>query len=106
MHRDRRVQVFYASQETLRIIKAHVSPAAGGSFIAIGINSTPASLPITSVHTIMTLHLYLGPLAALVAGLLILFVPRLLSATVAGYLILFGLIGPLPFVLGGATAMN
>jgi hypothetical protein len=41
----------------------------------------------------MNLHLSLGPLAALVAGILILVMPRLLNYIVAIYLILTGLLG-------------
>ena len=39
------------------------------------------------------LHLTLGPLAALIAGILILVVPRLLNYIVAIYLIIIGLVG-------------
>jgi hypothetical protein len=41
----------------------------------------------------MNLHLSFGPLAALVAGILILVMPRLLNYIVAVYLILTGLLG-------------
>jgi hypothetical protein len=41
----------------------------------------------------MNIHLALGPLASLIAGILILAVPRLLNYIVALYLILIGLIG-------------
>jgi hypothetical protein len=41
----------------------------------------------------MNISLSLGPLVSLVAGILILLVPRLLNYIVAGYLIIFGLIG-------------
>lgn len=41
----------------------------------------------------MNISLSLGPLLALIAGILILIVPRLLNYIVAGYLIIFGLIG-------------
>ena len=41
----------------------------------------------------MTIHLSLGPLVALIAGILILIVPRLLNFIVAIYLIVIGLIG-------------
>ena len=41
----------------------------------------------------MNLHLAIGPLVALIAGILILIVPRLLNFIVAIYLILIGLIG-------------
>ena len=41
----------------------------------------------------MNLHVTLGPLIALIAGILILVVPRLLNFIVAIYLIIVGLIG-------------
>ncbi|AKU12160.1 hypothetical protein AzCIB_2265 [Azoarcus sp. CIB] len=41
----------------------------------------------------MTINLGLAPLVALIAGILILVVPRLLNYIVAIYLILIGLIG-------------
>lgn len=41
----------------------------------------------------MTLHLDLQPLLSLVAGILILAMPKLLNYIVAFYLILFGLLG-------------
>jgi hypothetical protein len=41
----------------------------------------------------MNLHLYLGPLLALIAGIMILVMPRLLNFIVAIWLILFGVIG-------------
>ncbi|MCY7370518.1 MAG: DUF3096 domain-containing protein [Polaromonas sp.] len=41
----------------------------------------------------MNLSLNLGPIVALVAGILILLVPRLLNYIVAIYLIVIGLIG-------------
>jgi hypothetical protein len=41
----------------------------------------------------MNLHLSLAPLLALVAGILILIMPRLLNFIVALYLIIIGLIG-------------
>ena len=41
----------------------------------------------------MNIHLTLGPLIALIAGILILLVPRLLNYIVAIYLIIIGLIG-------------
>jgi len=39
------------------------------------------------------LHMTLGPVVALIAGILILVIPRLLNYIVAIYLILIGLIG-------------
>ncbi|MEX0943778.1 MAG: DUF3096 domain-containing protein [Pseudomonadales bacterium] len=41
----------------------------------------------------MNLTLSLTPLVSLIAGILILFVPKLLNYIVAGYLIVIGLIG-------------
>jgi Protein of unknown function (DUF3096) len=41
----------------------------------------------------MNLSLSIGPLAALIAGILILILPRLLNYIVAIYLILIGLVG-------------
>jgi hypothetical protein len=46
----------------------------------------------------MNLSLSIGPLASLIAGILILVVPRLLNYIVAIYLILMGLLG----LFGGA----
>jgi hypothetical protein len=41
----------------------------------------------------MNIHLVLGPLISLIAGILILVMPRLLNYIVAIYLIIIGLIG-------------
>jgi hypothetical protein len=41
----------------------------------------------------MNLHLTIGPLVSLIAGVLILLVPRLLNYIVAIYLIIIGLLG-------------
>jgi hypothetical protein len=41
----------------------------------------------------MSLHLSVGPLIALIAGILILVIPRLLNYIVALYLIVIGLLG-------------
>lgn len=41
----------------------------------------------------MNLHVAIGPLIALIAGILILAVPRMLNYIVAVYLIIVGLIG-------------
>jgi len=38
----------------------------------------------------------IGPIAALIAGILILFIPRLLNYIVALYLIIVGILGLLP----------
>jgi hypothetical protein len=41
----------------------------------------------------MNLHISIGPLAALIAGVLILVAPKLLNYIVAVYLIIVGLVG-------------
>jgi len=41
----------------------------------------------------MYLHLSIGPLVALIAGILILIAPRLLNYIVAIYLIIIGIVG-------------
>lgn len=41
----------------------------------------------------MNLHLSIGPLISLLAGILILFMPKLLNYIVALYLIVIGLLG-------------
>jgi hypothetical protein len=41
----------------------------------------------------MNMHLTIGPVVALIAGILILVVPRLLNYIVAIYLIIIGLVG-------------
>ena len=41
----------------------------------------------------MTLNLSIGPLISLIAGILILIMPRLLNTIVAVYLIVLGLVG-------------
>ena len=46
----------------------------------------------------MSLHVAVQPLIALIAGILILIVPRLLNYVVAIYLIVVGLIGLAPLV--------
>lgn len=47
----------------------------------------------------MNMHMSIGPLISLIAGILILMVPRLLNYIVAIYLIIIGLIG----LLGSGT---
>jgi hypothetical protein len=44
-------------------------------------------------ETLMNLHLTIGPLLALIAGILILIMPKLLNYIVAIYLIAIGLVG-------------
>ncbi len=51
----------------------------------------------------MNIHLAFGPLAALIAGILILIMPRLLNIIIALYLIIIGAVGvfgihSLPFI--------
>ncbi len=46
----------------------------------------------------MNIHIALQPLIALIAGILILIMPRLLNYVVAIYLIIIGLIGLLPLL--------
>ncbi len=46
----------------------------------------------------MNIHVALQPIIALIAGILILIVPRLLNYVVAIYLIVVGLIGLLPLL--------
>ncbi len=41
----------------------------------------------------MNIHLAIAPLVSLIAGILILVMPRLLNMTIALYLIIIGLIG-------------
>lgn len=43
----------------------------------------------------MTLHLSIGPLVSLIAGILILIMPKLLNVIVALYLIVMGILGML-----------
>lgn len=47
----------------------------------------------------MMINVILQPLVALIAGILILLVPRLLNYIVAIYLIIVGIVGLLPHVL-------
>jgi hypothetical protein len=51
------------------------------------------ALPTTVPEAPMNLHLSIGPLLSLVAGVLIFIMPRLLNYIVAIYLIVIGLIG-------------
>ena len=44
----------------------------------------------------MNLHVTLGPLISLIAGILILMIPRLLNYIVAIYLIVMGILGLFP----------
>jgi hypothetical protein len=53
----------------------------------------PTRFEPTAGVAAMTIHLSLGPLVSLIAGILILIMPRLLNFIVAIYLIVIGLIG-------------
>jgi len=44
----------------------------------------------------MMVHAYIGPIVALIAGILILIQPRLLNNIVAIYLIIIGILGLIP----------
>jgi Protein of unknown function (DUF3096) len=48
---------------------------------------------LTKQGNTMNLSLHIGPIASLIAGILILLMPRLLNFIVAIYLIVIGLIG-------------
>lgn len=48
----------------------------------------------------MTTVVFLQPLLALISGVLILVVPRILNYVIAGFLILFGLAGLFPHFFG------
>ena len=54
----------------------------------------------------MNLHLAIGPLVSLIAGILILIVPRLLNFIVAIYLIIIGLLGLKRVRIGGVALGN
>lgn len=49
--------------------------------------------PINIQGAFMNLHMSIGPIVALIAGILILLMPRLLNYIVAVYLIVIGLVG-------------
>jgi DUF3096 family protein len=49
--------------------------------------------PQSSREVFMNIHLTLGPIVSLIAGILILVMPRLLNYIVAIYLIIIGLLG-------------
>jgi hypothetical protein len=58
------------------------------------LNAAPAiSLHCVSKDFLMSLSLSIGPLVSLIAGILILVMPRLLSTIVALYLIVIGVLG-------------
>jgi hypothetical protein len=57
------------------------------------LGEAPAPNPPPTRKTSMNLHLSIGPLVSLIAGILILVMPRLLNTIVAVYLIIIGLLG-------------
>jgi hypothetical protein len=66
-----------------------------------GINARPVCYPALSPidptgERAMSVHVALQPLIALIAGILILIVPRLLNYVVAIYLIIVGILGLVP----------
>jgi hypothetical protein len=60
--------------------------------------ATAGDRPRIPKETRMNLHVALQPLIALIAGILILIMPRLLNYVVAIYLIVIGIIGLLPML--------
>ena len=57
------------------------------------LQASPGAKRLTNQGPVMELHLSIGPLVSLVAGILILIMPRLLNYIVALYLIIIGLLG-------------
>jgi preprotein translocase subunit Sec61beta len=51
------------------------------------------TVSFTERERVMNMHLSIGPLVALIAGILILIMPRMLNYIVAIYLILVGVMG-------------
>ena len=51
----------------------------------------------------MLMGIAVGPIVALIAGILILFMPRLLNYIVALYLILIGILGLIPAFMPGTA---
>jgi hypothetical protein len=77
-----------------------VRPAASGSH---AVNRTAVTYRAQRTHPTteaasMSVHVALQPIIALIAGILILIVPRLLNYVVAIYLIIIGLIGLAPML--------
>jgi len=64
------------------------------AFVALAIGALPAGAAVSGRGPTFTVSMTtLSPLVALIAGILILVMPRLLNLIVAAYLIIFGLIG-------------
>ena len=80
-----------------RRVRLHRLPVSAGQVAAPqGMRQGPAFFRFFTMdaqNPTMTLHLSIGPLIALVAGILILVMPRLLSTIVALYLIIIGIVG-------------
>jgi hypothetical protein len=56
-------------------------------------NALTARPQASERNIVMNLHLSIGPLVSLIAGVLILVMPKLLNYIVAIYLIIIGLVG-------------
>jgi hypothetical protein len=70
------------------------TPAAGLPFMRQLFHTLMAKKPSPKIQeNIMNLSLSIGPIVSLIAGVLILLIPRLLNYIVAVYLIVIGLIG-------------
>jgi hypothetical protein len=76
----------------------HENPRERGEIVSINAGSGAVSPQESSMH----MNLTLAPLVALIAGVLILIMPRLLNYIVAIYLILTGLLG----LFGGAGSFH
>jgi hypothetical protein len=76
---------------------SHASPAKSSVPAARRLHrnpgEAPAHQPTSNKENFMNLHLSIGPLVSLIAGILILVMPRLLNTIVAVYLIIIGLLG-------------
>ena len=72
-----------------------MAPLAHGSGIRNSLTSLAVSYPpATQGDTVMVIGIaHLQPIVAIIAGILILIIPRLLNIIVAIYLILFGVLG-------------
>jgi hypothetical protein len=55
-------------------------------------------------ETSMIMGIAVAPIVALIAGILILFMPKLLNYIVALYLIIIGILGLIPGLMPGLTA--
>jgi hypothetical protein len=65
----------------------------GKAASAVYRSGAPAPIPTYKEEPVMQIHLALTPIVSLIAGVLILAIPRLLNFIVALYLIIIGLIG-------------